>query len=58
MPRILIKTTDITREEWLKYRRTGLGGSDAAVVCGLSPYKSKIELWADKTGRLRRSGRL
>ncbi len=52
MPRILIKTTDITREEWLKYRRTGLGGSDAAVVCGLSPYKSKIELWADKTGRL------
>ena len=52
MPRILIKTTEISREQWLEYRRTGLGGSDAAVVCGLNPYKSKIELWADKTGRL------
>ncbi len=52
MPRILTKTTDISREQWLEYRRTGLGGSDAATVCGLSPYKSKIELWADKTGRL------
>ena len=52
MPRKLVKTTDITREEWLEYRRTGLGGSDAAVVMGLTPYRSKIELWADKTGRM------
>lgn len=52
MPRILAKTTDITREEWLALRRTGLGGSDAGTVCGLNPYSSRIELWADKTGRL------
>lgn len=52
MPRTLVKTTDITHEQWLEYRRTGLGGSDAAAVLGLNPYKSKIELWADKTGRL------
>ena len=52
MPRKLVKTTDITREQWLEYRRTGLGGSDAAVVMGLTPYRSKIELWADKTGRM------
>ena len=52
MPRILVKTTEITHTQWLEHRRTGLGGSDAAVVVGLSPYKSKIELWADKTGRL------
>ncbi len=52
MARKLIRTTDITREQWLEYRRTGLGGSDAAVTVGLSPYRSKIELWADKTGRL------
>lgn len=52
MPRILAKTTDISHKKWLEYRRTGIGGSDAATVCGLSPYKSKIELWADKTGRL------
>lgn len=52
MPRILVKTTEITHDEWLSYRRTGLGGSDAAAVVGLSPYRSRIELWADKTGRL------
>lgn len=52
MPRVLVKTTDISHEQWLDYRKTGIGGSDAAVVCGLNPYKSKIELWADKTGRL------
>lgn len=52
MARILANTKDMPREEWLKLRRTGLGGSDAATVCGLNPYSSLIELWADKTGRL------
>ena len=52
MPRILANTKDMPREEWLKLRRTGLGGSDAGTICGLNPYSSKIELWADKTGRL------
>ncbi|MCH5199288.1 MAG: YqaJ viral recombinase family protein [Oscillospiraceae bacterium] len=52
MAKILIKTSDISREKWLEYRRTGIGGSDAATVCGLNPSSSLIELWADKTGRL------
>lgn len=39
-----------TREEWLEQRRKGIGGSDAAVVCGISRYKSTVELWMDKTG--------
>lgn len=52
MSRILVKTTDMPREKWLEYRRSGIGGSDAAVIVGLSPYRSQIELWADKTGRL------
>lgn len=52
MARILAKTKDMSRDEWLKLRRTGIGGSDAATVCGLNPNSSLIELWADKTGRL------
>lgn len=52
MSKILVKTGDMPREEWLAYRRTGIGGSDAATVCGLNPYSSLITLWADKTGRL------
>lgn len=52
MARILAKTKDMPREEWLKFRRTGIGGSDAATICGLNPHSSLIELWADKTGRI------
>lgn len=47
-----IKTTDMTREEWLECRRSGIGGSDAATVCGLNPYGSLISLWADKSNRI------
>ena len=27
-----------------------LGGSDAAVVLGISPWKSRYQLWCEKTG--------
>jgi putative phage-type endonuclease len=36
--------------EWHELRRTGIGGSDAAAVCGLNPWKSIIEVWMEKTG--------
>ncbi len=52
MARTLSKTKDMPRNEWLSLRRTGIGGSDAATICGLNPYSSLIQLWADKTGRL------
>ena len=37
--------------EWLRCRRMGVGGSDVAAIMGLSPWRSPIEVWADKTGR-------
>lgn len=39
-----------SREEWLKHR-SGIGGSDAAAVLGLSPWKTNVQLWEEKTGR-------
>lgn len=39
-----------TREEWLTCRQNGIGGSDAASVLGLNPYKSNVQLWREKTG--------
>lgn len=33
-------------------RLHGLGGSDAPVVAGVSPYKSAVELWQEKTGQV------
>lgn len=43
-----------TRAEWLKERRTGLGGSDAAPAAGLSKWMTPLELWMDKRGELER----
>lgn len=43
---------DLSREQWLELRRSGLGGSDAATVMGLNPYSSKLTLYADKKGIL------
>ena len=52
MAKIIVSTENLPYAEWLKYRRHGIGGSDAAVVCGISRYKSPFELWLDKTGQL------
>jgi predicted phage-related endonuclease len=37
---VFANTNEISHEEWLQARTRGLGGSDAAVVLGLSKYKS------------------
>jgi len=39
-----------SKEEWLKHR-TRIGGSDAACILGMNPWKSNIELWLEKTGQ-------
>ncbi len=43
----------MTREQWLKERKKGIGGSDAATILGLNPYKSNIDLWNEKTGKVK-----
>lgn len=40
------------RTDWLQWRRGGIGGSDAAAICGLDPWRSAVSVWLDKTGRL------
>ena len=40
------------RESWLAGRqRIGIGASEAAAVCGLSPWMTPVELWKIKTGQ-------
>ena len=48
---ILVKTEALSQQEWLNYRKQGIGGSDAAALCGLNPYKSPMLLWLEKTGQ-------
>ena len=49
---VLVSTGNLPYEDWLEYRKAGIGGSDASVVCGVSRYKSPVELWMEKTGQL------
>ena len=41
---IRISTKGMSREEWLKLRKTGIGGSDAGAICGLNPYSSPMKV--------------
>ena len=49
-PLVLVDTAQLTRLEWLEYRRKGLGGSDAAAVLNLSPFRTARDLYYDKLG--------
>ncbi len=46
--RKLISTKNLSREEWLKTRRKGIGGSDIAGICGINPYNSPLYIYLDK----------
>jgi putative phage-type endonuclease len=48
----LVKTDQMPRGEWLQVRQQGIGSSDAAAAVGLHPYKSPLQLWLEKTGRV------
>lgn len=43
---------NLTHEEWLENRKSGIGGSDAGAIMGVSPYKGAYSVWADKLGIL------
>ncbi|MDR0923291.1 MAG: YqaJ viral recombinase family protein [Hungatella sp.] len=47
--RKLISTKDLSHEEWLRYRKKGIGGSDAGAICGLNPYVSPMSVFYEKT---------
>lgn len=34
-PKVLVSTENLTEQEWLAYRRRGIGGSDVAAILGM-----------------------
>lgn len=48
--RVLANTKDMPREEWLKCRRGGIGGSDAGALAGVNPWKSPLSVYLEKIG--------
>lgn len=47
-PQVMVETAELPEEEWLEYRRRGIGGSDAAIVLGISPFATARDLYFDK----------
>ena len=48
---ILVETEGLSHEEWLKWRKKGIGGSDVSAILGINKWTSAIELWLDKTNQ-------
>ncbi len=44
-----VNVSNLTHLEWLKMRQSGIGGSDAAAVVGMNPWKSAAQVYLSKT---------
>ena len=51
-PEIVVDISGLTREEWLDYRKKGIGGSDVAAIMGISPFATIRDLYNNKVGIL------
>lgn len=45
---LAIPTKDLSREDWLRLRQTGIGGSDISAIMGFNSYKTAYDLYHDK----------
>lgn len=39
-------------DEWLQWRKQGVGGSEVAAILGKCPYKTELQLWREKRGKV------
>ncbi len=46
----IVNTEGLSHEDWLQHRRSGIGGSDAAKVLGISDYGNAASVYLDKKG--------
>ena len=44
----LISTSNLSKEDWLRYRKSGITGTDAGAILGLNPYRSAFQVYHDK----------
>lgn len=46
--RRLVATDKISKEEWLRYRKQGITGTDVGAITGFNPYVSAMQVYLDK----------
>ena len=44
-----IKISGLAEMEWLKVRKSGIGGSDVGAILGLNKYSSPMKVYKEKT---------
>ena len=44
-----VKTSNLSRQDWLALRQSGIGGSDIAAIIGVSPYATAYDVYQSKT---------
>lgn len=44
----LISTLNLSKEDWLRYRKCGITGTDAGAILGVNPYRSAFQVYCDK----------
>lgn len=44
-----VKTSNLSRQDWLALRQSGIGGSDIAAIIGVSPYATAYDIYQSKT---------
>ena len=49
-PEKVVDISNLSREDWLEYRKKGIGGSDVAAIMGISPFATIRDLFYNKTG--------
>lgn len=47
-PLVITSTVDLPRDEWLAFRKSGIGGSEVAAVFGISPFGTARDVYYDK----------
>lgn len=47
----LVSTLNLPKEDWLRYRKCGITGTDAGSILGLNPYRSAFQVYHDKNQR-------
>ncbi len=46
----LARYDDLTDQQWHAIRSRGIGGSDIAAIAGMNPWKTPLQVWAEKVG--------
>lgn len=45
---IVTSTKDMSKDDWLKFRKRGIGASDVGTIMGYNQYKSPVELFHER----------